>query len=38
LPIIDGEPVPILSAAQWTRIPDEWVQNLHRGEAPRPVT
>jgi len=34
LPMVDGQAVPILAAAQWARIPDEWVQNLHRGAEP----
>jgi len=36
LPMLEGNAIPILSAAQWARIPDEWVQNLHRG-TPTPL-
>lgn len=30
LPAIDGRPVPVITPAQWARIPDAWLRNLHR--------
>jgi len=30
LPAVDGVPVPVISSAQWTRIPQAWVENAHR--------
>jgi hypothetical protein len=32
-PAIDGSILPVLSAAQWARVPDAWAQNVHRGGA-----
>jgi hypothetical protein len=34
LPVLDGHPVPVFTAAQWARIPDDWIRNLHRSDAP----
>jgi serine/threonine protein kinase len=30
LPTLDGQPVPVLSAAQWTQLTEAWIQNKHR--------
>jgi serine/threonine protein kinase len=30
LPTLDGQPVPVLSAAQWTHLTGAWIQNKHR--------
>ena len=30
LPTLDGQPVPVLSAAQWTQLTGAWIQNKHR--------
>jgi serine/threonine protein kinase len=30
LPAVDGVPVPVISSAQWARIPQAWVENAHR--------
>ena len=30
LPTLDGQPVPVLSAAQWTQLNEAWLQNKHR--------
>jgi hypothetical protein len=30
LPTLDGQPVPVLSAAQWTQLTEVWIQNKHR--------
>ena len=30
LPTLDGQPVPVLSAAQWTELNEAWIQNKHR--------
>jgi hypothetical protein len=29
-PIINGAPVPVISASQWARIPEAWLRNEHR--------
>jgi serine/threonine protein kinase len=31
LPVLDGRPIPVITAAQWATIPEPWVQNVHRG-------
>lgn len=30
LPAIDGVAVPVISSAQWARIPQAWIENAHR--------
>jgi serine/threonine protein kinase len=30
LPVIDGHAVPVITPAEWTRIPDAWLANVHR--------
>jgi serine/threonine protein kinase len=30
LPTLDGHPVPVLGAAQWTQLTGAWIQNQHR--------
>ena len=30
LPAIDGVPVPVISSAQWSNIPQAWIENAHR--------
>ena len=30
LPTIDGVPVPVISSAQWARVPHGWIENAHR--------
>jgi serine/threonine protein kinase len=30
LPDVDGTPVPIISSAQWSHIPQAWINNAHR--------
>ena len=32
LPVMDGKPVPVITSGQWARIPEGWLQNLHRGK------
>ena len=32
--MIDGKPVPLIGPGQRTRIPESWLQNLHRAAAP----
>lgn len=32
LALIDGKPVPLIGPGQRTRIPESWLQNVHRGE------
>ena len=30
LPLIDGQPVPVLTRNEWARIPEPWLENRHR--------
>ncbi|HEX7316678.1 MAG TPA: BREX system serine/threonine kinase PglW [Pyrinomonadaceae bacterium] len=32
LPVLNGKSVPVISAGQWARIPDAWIENRHRSE------
>jgi hypothetical protein len=33
LPVIDGRAVPVITPAEWARIPDAWLANVHRAGA-----
>lgn len=33
-PVLEGRPVPVIGPGQWARIPESWLQNRHRGQAP----
>ncbi len=33
LPTLDGTPIPVISSAQWARVPEAWLKNLHRAAA-----
>ena len=33
LPVIDGKPVPVIGPAEWARIPETWVSNVHRANG-----
>jgi hypothetical protein len=30
MPTVDGIPIPVLTRAQWARIPEPWLRNVHR--------
>jgi hypothetical protein len=30
LPVLDGKPVPVILASEWARIPEAWLENIHR--------
>jgi hypothetical protein len=32
MPVLDGKPVPVILASEWTRIPDAWLTNAHRAQ------
>jgi len=32
-PVLDGYPIPVLSRAAWTDVPESWIQNAHRGKS-----
>jgi hypothetical protein len=34
LPVLDGQPIQVLTPGQWARIPDSWLQNLHKSHVP----
>lgn len=34
LPTLDGRAVPVITPGQWARVPDAWLQNLHRSHPP----
>ena len=31
LPVLDGRPIPVITAGEWASIPEPWLQNVHRG-------
>jgi len=33
LPTLDGVPIPVISPAHWSRIPEAWLSNIHRAAA-----
>jgi hypothetical protein len=30
MPVLDGKPIPVILASEWARIPDAWLENVHR--------
>jgi len=38
LPLIDGKPVPVIGPAEWARIPESWLRNVHRSNGCLPTT
>jgi serine/threonine protein kinase len=32
-PVLDGQPIPVLSRAAWSDVPEAWIQNVHRGKS-----
>lgn len=32
-PVIDGEPIPVLGRAQWARLSESWLTNVHRAPS-----
>ncbi len=32
MPVLDGVAVPVITPAQWARIPEPWIENRHRGQ------
>jgi hypothetical protein len=33
MPVLDGKPIPVILTSEWARIPEDWLENLHRGAA-----
>ena len=33
LPVIDGKPVPVIGPAEWARVPETWIANVHRSNG-----
>jgi serine/threonine protein kinase len=33
MPVLDGKPIPVVHASEWTRIPDAWLANAHRAQV-----
>lgn len=34
LPVLDGKPIPVLTPAQWVRVPEGWVEESGAGWVP----
>jgi hypothetical protein len=33
MPVLDGKPIPVILASEWTRIPEAWLENVHRSSG-----
>lgn len=33
VPLLDGEAVPVLTRNEWSRVPEQWLRNVHRTEV-----
>jgi hypothetical protein len=33
LPVLDGKPIPVILPSEWARIPEAWLENIHRSSA-----
>ena len=38
MPVLDGKPIPVILASEWVRIPEAWLQNVHRGGKQVPTS
>jgi hypothetical protein len=38
MPVLDGKPIPVILASEWTRIPEAWLENVHRGGQRLPTS
>jgi hypothetical protein len=38
MPVLDGKPVPVILASEWVRIPEAWLENIHRGGKQLPTS
>jgi serine/threonine protein kinase len=37
MPVLDGKPIPVILASEWARIPEAWLENLHRSSGDRGI-
>jgi hypothetical protein len=33
MPVVDREPLPVVLASEWARVPSSWIRNVHRGRV-----
>jgi hypothetical protein len=38
VPVLDGKPIPVILTSEWARIPEAWLENLHRGRQQLPMS
>jgi hypothetical protein len=38
LPVLDGKPIPVILLSEWARIPEAWLENVHRGGKQLPTS
>jgi hypothetical protein len=38
MPVLDGKPIPVILASEWARIPEAWLENVHRGGQQLPTS
>jgi hypothetical protein len=38
MPVLDGKPIPVILTSEWTRTPEAWLENVHRGGQQLPTS
>jgi serine/threonine protein kinase len=38
MPVLDGKPIPVILTSEWARIPEAWLENVHRGGRQLPTS
>jgi len=38
MPVLDGKPIPVIQASEWARIPEAWLENMHRAGKQLPTS
>ena len=37
MPVLDGKPIPVILTSEWARIPEAWLENVHRSSGDRGI-
>ena len=37
MPVLDGKPIPVILTSEWARIPEAWLENMHRSSGDRGI-
>jgi hypothetical protein len=38
MPVLDGKPISVIMTSEWARIPEAWLENVHRGGQQLPTS